>query len=243
MKILKVLLLVLLVAAVGGYFFLGGLLGRGAVAAVGKYGPPLTGTTVSLGSAHLSPFTGGGWMKELAVGNPAGFRTPRALAVGHVALKVKPLSLLSGTIDVEEIVVENPEFTYETTLLSSNLGAILANIERATGGPQPTPAADEPAKKIIIRHFVLEGAKVTVTVGKTSLELPLAKLELHDVGAAKGGVTPAEAAKEIAPQVLAMVTKTAVAALSDRAFLDRAADFGKELGTAAEDLLNQIRGK
>ena len=236
MKILKVLLLVLLVAAVGGYFFLGGLLGRGAVAAVGKYGPPLTGTTVSLGSAHLSPFTGGGWMKELAVGNPAGFRTPRALAVGHVALKVKPLSLLSGTIDVEEIVVENPEFTYETTLLSSNLGAILANIERATGGPQPTPAADEPAKKIIIRHFVLEGAKVTVTVGKTSLEL-------HNVGAAKGGVTPAEAAKEIAPQVLAMVTKTAVASLSDRAFLDRAADFGKELGTAAEDLLNQIRGK
>ncbi len=243
MKLLKLLLLLVLVAAVGGYFFLGDLLGRGVVAAVGKYGPPLTGTEVSLGSAHLSPLTGGGWMKELFVGNPAGFRTPKALSVGRVAVQVKPLSLLGDTVDVAEIVVENPEFTYETTLLSSNLGAILGNLERATGGESQPATADQPAKKIIIRHFVLEGAKVTVAVGKTSLQVPLARLELNDIGVAKGGVTPAEAAKEILPQVLAMVTKTAVASLSDRAFLDRATDFGKELGNAAQDLINQIRGK
>ena len=40
-----------------------------------------------------------------------------------------------------------------------------------------------------------------------------------------------------------MVTETAVATLGDRAFRDKAVDFGKEIGTAAQDLINQVRGK
>ena len=241
-----VLLLVLLAVLVGGYLFLGDLLGRGAVAAVNKYGPPLTGTQVTLGSAHVSPFTGGGWMKKLFVGNPTGFKTAKAFSVGHVALKVKPLSLLGDVVDVEEVTVENPEFIYETKLISSNLGTILDNIEKSTGSdsPQPTTSpSDGSTKKIIIRHFVLDGAKVTVAVGNTSLVVPLARLELTDIGVAKGGVTPAEAVAEILPQVLKLVTQTAVATLGDRAFRDKAVDLGKELGAAAQELIDQVRGK
>ena len=240
-----VLLLVLLAVLVGGYLFLGDLLGRGAVAAVNKYGPPLTGTQVTLGSAHVSPFTGGGWMKELFVGNPTGFKTAKAFSVGRVALKVKPLSLFRSTVDIEEIAVESPEFIYETKLISSNLGTILDNLKKSTGGdtPQSTSPSGGSSKKIIIRHFVLDGAKVTVTVGNTSLVVPLARLELNDIGVAKGGVTPAEAAAEILPQVLKMVTQTAVATLGDRAFRDKAVDFGKELGNAAQELIDQVRGK
>ena len=57
-----VLLFVLLAVGLGGYLFLGDMLGRATVAAVNKYGPPLTGTQVTLGSAHVSPCTGGGWL-------------------------------------------------------------------------------------------------------------------------------------------------------------------------------------
>ena len=241
-----VVLLVLLAVCLGGYFYLGDLLGRGAVAAVGKYGPPLTGTQVTLSGAHLSPFTGGGWMKALFVGNPAGFKTAKALSVARIAVKVKPFSLLSGTIDVEEVVVANPEFIYETKLIASNLGTILNNLEQAAGTKPKHPAAemnDGSTKKLIIRHFVLEGAKVTVAVGDTTLAVPLARLELHDIGVAKGGVTPAEAAAEILPQVLEMVTQTAIASLGDRAFRDKATDLGKELGKAAQELFDQVRGK
>ncbi len=245
MKTTKVvLLLVALAVAVGGYLFLGDMLGRGAVTAVNKYGPPLTGTQVSLRSAHVSPFTGGGWMKELFVGNPAGFKTAKAFSVDRVALKVKPLSLLGAVVDVEEVAVVNPEFIYETKLISSNLGTILENLEKAAGDSGTAQTADAgEARKIIIRHFVLEGAKVTVAVGDTQLEVPLARLELRDIGVAKGGVTPAEAAKEILPQVLEMVAQTAIATLGDRAFRDKAVDFGKELGNAAQELIDQVRGK
>ena len=238
-----VLLLVLLAAAVGGYLFSGDLIGRGTVAAVNKYGPPLTGTQVTLQAAHVSPFTGGGWMKGLFVGNPAGFKTAKAFSVDRVALKVKPLSLLGEVVEVEEVAVANPEFIYETKLLSSNLGTILDNLEKSTGDSAQASQDSSSGKKIIIRHFVLDGAKVTVAVGNTSLTVPLARLELHNVGAAKGGATPAEAAAEILPQVLEMVSQTAVASLGDRAFRDKAVDFGKELGNAAQDLINQVRGK
>jgi hypothetical protein len=246
MKITKVvLLLIVLVVAVGGYFFFGDMLGRATVAAMNRYGPGITGTQVALGSAHISPLSGGGWLRELFIGNPAGFQTAKAFSVREVSLAVKPLSLFGNTIDVEEVVVANPEFVFETKLVTSNLGTILENIRRNTSGEGKATTEQQAGttKKIIIRHFVLENAKVTVAVGGTTLEVPLAKLELHDVGVAKGGVTPAEAAAEILPQVLTMVTKTAVASLGDRTFRDKAVDFGKELGTAAQDLLNQIRGK
>lgn len=250
MKSLKVvLLLVVLAAALGGYFFLGDLLGRAAVVAVNQYGPPLTGTEVTLGSAHLSPLSGGGWLKELLVGNPTGFQTAKAFSVGEISVKVKPTSLLGDTVDVQEVVVAGPEFIYETKLVSTNLGTILDNLEKNTGGEQQTAdttATGEPsgpAKKIIIRHFVLQDAKVVVAAGNTTLEVPLATLELTDIGVAKGGVTPAEAAAEILPQVLKMVTQTAVSSLGDRAFRAKAGDFGKELGDAAKDLINQVRGK
>lgn len=238
-----VLLFVLLAVGLGGYLFLGDMLGRATVAAVNKYGPPLTGTQVTLGSAHVSPFTGGGWLKRLFVGNPTGFKTPKAFSVERIAIKVKPLSLVSDTIDIQEIAVEAPEFVFETKILSSNLGTILDNLEKSTGDSAQAPQGSGSGKKIIIRHFVLDGAKVTVAVGNTSLVLPLARLELNDIGVAKGGVTPAEATAEILPQVLKMVTQTAIAALGDRAFRDKAVDFGKELGTAAQDLINQVRGK
>jgi len=238
-----VLLFVLLAVGLGGYLFLGDMLGRATVAAVNKYGPPLTGTQVTLGSAHVSPFTGGGWLKRLFVGNPTGFKTPKAFSVERIAIKVKPLSLVSDTIDIQEVAVEAPEFVFETKILSSNLGTILDNLEKSTGDSAQASQDSGSGKKIIIRHFVLDGAKVTVAVGNTSLVLPLARLELNDIGVAKGGVTPAEATAEILPQVLKMVTQTAIAALGDRAFRDKAVDFGKELGTAAQDLINQVRGK
>lgn len=250
MKSIKVvLLLVVLLAVLGGYFFLGDLLGRAAVVAINKYGPPLTGTEVTLGSAHLSPLSGGGWLRQLFVGNPAGFQTAKAFSVGEVSVQVKPTSLLGDTIDVQEVVVASPEFIYETKLISTNLGTILDNLEKNTAddkkttGEATTGESSGPAKKIIIRHFVLKDAKVVVAAGHTTLEVPLATLELTDIGVAKGGVTPAQAAAEILPQVLKMVTQTAVSSLGDRAFRSKAGDFGKELGDAAKELLDQVRGK
>ncbi len=243
----KVLLLLVLTALLGAYFFLGTLLGRGITAAVNKYGPPLTGTTVTLGAARLSPFTGAGSLGDLRVGNPSGFKTAKAFSVDQITVKVKPMSLLGDTIEVEEVIVRNPEFIFETTLLTSNLGTILANIEKNAGieqrHPASTAAEADSAKKLIIRHFILEGAKANITAGKTVLTVPLATLELHDVGVAKGGVTPAEAAAEILPQVISMVTRTAVSTLGDRDFRDKAVDFGTELGAAAEQLFNEVTGK
>ena len=90
---------------------------------------------------------------------------------------------------------------------------------------------------------MLEGAKVTVSLGGTELTVPLARLELTDIGVAKGGVTPGEAAAEIMPEVLKMVMQTAIATLGDRAFVDRASEMGKQLGGAVKDLFNQVRGK
>jgi hypothetical protein len=254
MKVFRILLVLLVLAGVFAYFFLGDMISRAVVAAVNRHGPDFTGTTVQLGSARISPATGGGSIKDLLIGNPEGFSTPKAMSVGRVAVKVKPFSLLGDVVDIEEVVVEQPDFIFETKLTSSNLGTILDNIEKSTGGKaQPKPAGtggneadakDATAeKKVILRHFVLEGATATLAVGNTSMRIQLPKLELHDIGVAKGGVTPAQAAGEIMPQVLKLVIRSAVSSLGERGLRERASDFGKELNNAAKDLINQLRGK
>src|ERR1700676_2913926 len=53
-------------------------------------GPEMTKVEVRLGSADISPFSGGGKLSKLFVGNPEGFKTTSSIQMGdiHVAVKV-----------------------------------------------------------------------------------------------------------------------------------------------------------
>lgn len=97
-------------------------------------GPKLTQVEMRLAGVNLSPLSGSGQLKGLFIGNPQGFKTESAIQVGEVKVAMKPMSLLSDTIVVEDVTVQAPEITFEWSLSGSNLGKILANLEEAVGG-------------------------------------------------------------------------------------------------------------
>ena len=63
---------------------------------------------VRLGSAKLSPLSGNGQLTELFVGNPEGYKSPSAIAVGSMGISVVPGSVMADKVVIRYVKVESP---------------------------------------------------------------------------------------------------------------------------------------
>lgn len=208
--ILVSLLVLVLIAYVAAQFSLGSIVKTG----VNRVGPRVTQTKVELADASISPLSGEGTLDRFTIGNPQGWSSGSLLSVGRVQFSVEPRSLLSETIVINELVVEQPEFVYETRVVSSNIGDLLKNIEAAVGQRSDKP--DDPnakPRKFIVKHFRMDNAKVSIGVGPAALPLPVPAMELTDLGVKEGGLTSGQLAvavfREILPQIIAATTNAA----------------------------------
>src|SRR5271157_5909106 len=120
MKFLKIAAAVFAVALVA-YFGMSLFLGSVVKAGVNRFAPKMTKTRVELAGARISPITGSGVLTGLFVGNPPGWSSDKAFSFGRIHVAVAPFSIFSDHIMVKEIVVDQPEFVYETKLVSSNI--------------------------------------------------------------------------------------------------------------------------
>lgn len=231
-KPLLYIALSLVVLALIGYvtlqFFLGSIVKTG----VNQVGPRVTQSKVELGGASLSPLSGTGTLTNLNVGNPTGWSSGNLLHVSRVQFDVEPMSVFDETLVINELVVEQPEFVYETKIVSSNLGDLLKNIEASVGqgADKTTPDPQAKPRKFIVRHFHLAGAKVAVGVGPAAVPLSLPAIELKDLGVAEGGLTSGQLAgvvlRELMPQIIAATT-------------DAASTLGGTMGSAASESLKK----
>jgi hypothetical protein len=202
------LLALVLIAYIASYFFLGSLVKTG----VNTVGPRVTQTHVELADASLSP-TGSGTLTGLAVANPTGWTDAHALYLGQVDFDVVPTSVLGDTIVINSLVIQQPELTYETRVVSSNIADLLKNIEASFAPSAPKPQQqDGPPKKFIVKHFKLTDGKVTLGVGPAALPLPLPALELHDLGVQEGGLTAGQLSVAVLRQVLGNVVNATTGA-------------------------------
>jgi len=233
------------VLAVVAVFALQFLLGSVVTAAVNGFAPKLTGTPVTLESARINPLTGSGTLTGFVVGNPEGWTSDRAFSLGRIHVDMKPFSLFGDHIVIEEILIEQPDFVYETKLVSSNIGDLLDNIEAASGGgdkpaPEADSSGDEPIK-FEVRHFALTGGSVTLGVGATALKIPMVDIELNNLGTDNGGITPNELAVEVMQSVTASVVSATTEAASQVGSTMGAAA-GNAVGGAAQKAGDAIRG-
>ncbi len=215
LSILVILVAVLAVVLVVVSFSLGSIIKAG----VNKFGPAITKTKVELAGARLSPLTGTGMITGLFIGNPPGWQSDKAIYLGEAQVSVVPTSLLTDHIVIKEVVVEKPEFVYETKLFSSNIRDLLSNIESATGGGAKGGESGGTKSgrplKFEIREFVLRDGKVTIGAGARSVSLKLPALTLTDLGTKEGGITANQMAAVVTERVLDHVLATAASALTD----------------------------
>ena len=196
-------------------------------AGVEKFGPEMTGATVTLETVEISARSGEGRLAGLTVGNPAGFKTESAFRLGEISIKIDVKSIAGDTIVIREIVIKAPEITYELGNGSNNLDTLKRNVEAfiaaktgkssagsagdgARGGGSASKAGG--GKNLIIESLVIEDGRVNVSavfLGGRSLGVTLPAIRLKDLGKKEGGVPAGEIAAEILARINANV-KTAV---------------------------------
>jgi uncharacterized protein involved in outer membrane biogenesis len=237
-KLLLVILVLVLVVYVAGQFFLGSMVKAG----VNEFGPKITQTKVQLASASLSPVTGDGTLGGLFVGNPPGWTSDKAFYLGQVHVNLAPSSLFKDHIVINEIVIDQPEFVYETKLVSSNIGDLMKNIENAIGGKGGSePAAkDGKPKKFEVKKFTLRNGRVTVGVGATAVELTMPPIELTDIGTKEGGVTANQFIFVVMRSVTASVIASSTQALTKSLLPNMGAAAGDSLKKTGESIKKML---
>ena len=205
MKILLVIGGMFLGLGLAAYLVLVHFIDSLVVNGVNTYGPKLTQTKVELVSASLSPFTGSGSLTGLSVGNPPGWSDGRAFYLGKVQVDVAPMSFFGDPIVINEIVIDQPEFAYETTFVSSNIKDLEKNIEKFTGGGKGAAAKGGPARKFILKKFRLTNGKAAVRTGGSALVITLPPVSLDNLGVAEGGITAGQLAGALMNKVLGSI--------------------------------------
>jgi uncharacterized protein involved in outer membrane biogenesis len=208
-RIAVVLLILVVVLAVVGLFYLGNIVKSG----VERVGPAVTKVPVKLDSAKVSVFGGMGVLKGFVIGNPEGYKSPEAISVGTVSVSLVPRSVLSDKVVIRSIKVEAPVITFEkNSLTGSNLEKILDNLggEKKPTDPSPEPAkpSEGSSKKLQVDEFIITGAKVNATVpivGTYTVALP--ELKLANLGQGPEGITGAELGQRVMTLLLEATTK------------------------------------
>lgn len=234
--LLKLSLLGLLVLLIAGYFVVAYSMGSVVKAGMNQVGPRVTQSKVELAGAMISPLTGSGTLSGLAVGNPKGWSDRNAFFLGKVSINLEPMSLFSDTIVINEITIDQPEFLYETKLISSNIKDLLKNIEQYTGAKKEAGTEKEgPPKKFILKKFRLTNGKATLGVGTAALPVALPPISLDNLGVDAGGITAGQMAGEIMKSVLGDI----VAATASNTSLEKTKEAAKQAGDAIKKLFER----
>jgi hypothetical protein len=217
-KILLGLVAAMVLAAGGGAWWVYSERDTLIADAIRTYGPEMLGVSVKLGGVKTDLANETATLQNLVIGNPAGFKTPHAVSLGAVSLKLDVASLTKDVILIREISVVKPDITYEHKSGGSNLDVIQRNAEKfvadktaALGMAKDDKAKDKtPAKKLIIEHVYVRDAKANVSAeilqGK-AMSVPIADLHLTDIGKKTNGATGGEAVRQIVSGITASVTR------------------------------------
>jgi len=166
------------------------LLSLNAIAktAIEKGGTMVLGTKTSVGGVSLSIFGGSAEVKGLVIANPEGYGDGNVLELGRAYVKLKPASLLSDAVEVDEITIEAPVLKLRQQGLKSNLGALLDNLDK--GAPdQKKESASSSSKKFKVGKMKLTDAKLEYSLmGAPSARMPLPDIKIDQVSTADNPV-------------------------------------------------------
>ena len=121
-------------------------------------------------SLNSDIFSGEAAIKDFLLGNPKGFKTPRAMKVGSVTIDLDEGTITGNPIVIHKIEIIAPEITYEKKGNTDNFAAILANITRnakAAKGEKQKAQKEESGKqgkKLLIKNVIIKNGKVNLAM-------------------------------------------------------------------------------
>lgn len=186
-KVISIIIVILLVVIVAAAILINiygdAALKAGIETAAGK----ALKVNVTIGDVALAIWAGKLNINNLVVDNPEGYQNPTFLELGHGFVDLKTSSLLSDTIEIDTLQLDNVHLTIEQKGLTSNLSEILNNLPKAEKTAEEQPKEEKAGKKLLIKQLDIEGIKVTAKLlpvpGRAdNLTLDLAPIHMENVG-------------------------------------------------------------
>jgi hypothetical protein len=260
-KILAGLLIFVVIIIVVVLMYLGSIIAE----ATRTLGTAATGTKVAVESVNVSLLSGDLAINKLSIDNPTEYKNKQAFSFDLVSVDLDVSSLTSDTIIVNKIEIANVKIDFEPTLKgSSNLNDIKNNIMKFAKGEKveakeekEVEEKDDDAppvkqKKVIIKSFIINKGEISVSSSllKTTIALPLARMELNDIGKdSEWGEAISEIFSEIVKSVLETVASANIKGLNLDAItkdLPNVAtkigkDITKDAGKVGKDITKSIK--
>jgi hypothetical protein len=240
---------ILAVILAAGVFFLLSNIDRIVTAAIEKYGSETTSTKVDVSSVRIKLREGEGSIRNLSIGNPSGFTTPKAFTLENIIVAVDTDSITGDPVIIDKVAISAPRITYEINKSGqSNIDVLKKSVEsylnRKTE-PATKKTGDEAGKKMIIRSLVIERGEVSIKIaalpGKP-LSATLPRIALSNLGG-KGGDTPGNIAAQILKPLVNEATRAATSSGIGQYLGKEAGEVKKALEEKAREKLGGLPGK
>ena len=238
-KKLLISLLLLIVLAVGATFL---YLDRIVTTGIEVVGSQVLGTEVTVASVAISPLNGSGSISGLEIRNPEGFDSDYIFQLEQVEVSLNAASLMSDVIEIESIIITQPEITYETRITTDNVRALLENIGGVGG---ETAAADgESGKEMFIRDFRLLSPQVNLVAAVATAPISLPDIELTDIGTEDNAATVAQVLEVVLSALRRTIREAELPGLDmlREGVESRLQDGIEEAEEVVEDLGTRLRG-
>ena len=186
--------------------------------------PAFLGVPASVEAVDVSVLSGKVHIKHLEIGNPDGYDTPYMFHMDSLNLDIALCELFKKRVHIRQIHIIGPHIWYHQKLTANNISDFLKQLP---GGDKKQEKAESMA--VIIDHFLLDEGTLGVKAG-IGLEIPLAKVELFDVGK-DGAFVPLQAVRVLISAVFDSVVH-AVSAVGGAALNGAGAVGGAALDAA-----------
>jgi uncharacterized protein involved in outer membrane biogenesis len=234
------------VVAIGGYFFLSNLDGI-IKDLVEEIGSEVTGTKVSLNSVELDLTTGKGKLKGLTIANPAGYDSDYAFKLQNISVGISPASLSGPVVVISEVKIVGAKLIAEQKGEKSNLPDILDNIKKSSkkgDTESETPTGEEPSSdiRLMMEKFVFiktEATLVTEKNGEKSIKIP--DVRRKNIGDKNTGLSPEQLAEEVLGTVVKAVEKAVGQYLAELAGAAVEKKLTEKLGAEDKSKLDGIK--
>lgn len=216
MKRLLLVLVVLVGLGLAGMYVAYHYLDVGVKMALEHFGPEVAGVDLKVGEVQISPTTGKGALRNLEIGNPKGFTSPRLARIGEIRVAIDPSTLTKDVVVIREVLVDGASITYERGGKGANLDVMQSQVEayakrmRAALATNEAPAEGASSiagihrKRFIVERIEITGTRATLTnpaLKGQGIPFDIPDLRMDNVGKGEGGVPASEVAARVSGEM------------------------------------------
>jgi uncharacterized protein involved in outer membrane biogenesis len=179
------------------------------------------GVPTHIGKLNLNLAGGTVGIEALTIDNPNGFSTPYLIKVSSFGVKLKPMSLIGETIEVQTVELDGLEINVEQKLANNNILTVGEKLQQRSG--EQAKQGDRGEKKVKAGYVSIKNVKANVQLSafgqaiSNSIQVP--PIELKDIGSDNAqGVVLSEFMRKLVGEIVTAVTNQVKASLPQKPF-------------------------